>query len=89
MLEARPAGSETLTASNDDGLTVISHRSRRLCTRFAFATVPPLTERLWACKLRAAILIPSLNKTRNLNAFVPSCSAGRFRKLAVSPSSCG
>ena len=52
------------------------HKSRR------FGQRRPVTVREWSQKIRKSILIASLNATRNLNAFVPSCSTGMFEKHA-------
>ena len=67
----------------------VRDRYRECCVRYAsgqnsrrYGQRRPVTVREWSQNIRKSILIASLNATRNLNAFVPSCSTGMFEKHA-------
>ena len=87
--QARPPASVTVTSPSESGLTVTSHRSLRLSTRFARFTLPPDTDNDWSRNVRKLIEMPSLNPILSLNAVFPSCSAGTSTKLAVSGTTAG
>ena len=83
-VQARSAGTRIDTAPLPAGCTVNSQRSFRPSTRLAPVTVPPLTRSAWSRIAAGSIVTSSLNDSRKVNGFDPSCDAGRFSKDAVS-----